>query len=78
VAGRIRSTEIIHIIGTRTRELPASNIVPQSTALPRAPYIYNMYVYTSITVTYIELHCINIICTIWCITQVAPFGSHGS
>jgi hypothetical protein len=27
----------IHVIGTRTRYLPASSIVPQPTTLPRAP-----------------------------------------
>jgi hypothetical protein len=37
VAGRIRSIEKIHVIGTRTRDLPACGIVPQPTTLPRAP-----------------------------------------
>jgi hypothetical protein len=30
----------IHFIGNRTRDLPACNIVPQPTTLPRAPKIY--------------------------------------
>jgi hypothetical protein len=29
----------IHLIGTRSRDLPACNIVPQPTTLPRAPLI---------------------------------------
>jgi hypothetical protein len=41
-AGRIRYIEKIHLIGTRTRDLPACSIVPQPTTLPRAPYI-NLY-----------------------------------
>jgi hypothetical protein len=36
VAGRIRSIEKIHLIGTRSRDLPACSIVPQPTTLPRA------------------------------------------
>jgi hypothetical protein len=36
-AGRIRYIEKIHLIGTRTRDLPACSIVPQPTTLPRAP-----------------------------------------
>jgi hypothetical protein len=36
-AGRIRSIEKIHLIGTRTRDLPACSIVPQPAKLPRAP-----------------------------------------
>jgi hypothetical protein len=28
----------IHLIGTRTRDLPACSIVPQPTTLPRAPH----------------------------------------
>jgi hypothetical protein len=28
----------IHLIGTRTRELPACSTVPQATALPRANF----------------------------------------
>jgi hypothetical protein len=36
-AGRIQSIEKIHLIGTRTRELPACSVVPQPTTLPRAP-----------------------------------------
>jgi hypothetical protein len=39
----------IHIIGTRTRDLPACSIVPQPTTVPRAPTSkisvnYNCYV----------------------------------
>jgi hypothetical protein len=30
----------IHLIGTRTRNLPACNIVPQPTTLPRAPIFF--------------------------------------
>jgi hypothetical protein len=30
----------IHLIGTRTRDLPACSIVPQPNTLSRAPYIY--------------------------------------
>jgi hypothetical protein len=30
----------IHLIGTRTHDLPACSIVPQPTTLPRAPQIY--------------------------------------
>jgi hypothetical protein len=37
VAGRIKSIEKIHLIGTRIRDLPACSIVPQPTTLPRAP-----------------------------------------
>jgi hypothetical protein len=33
-AGRIRSIEKIHLIGTRIRDLPACSIVPQPTTLP--------------------------------------------
>jgi hypothetical protein len=29
----------IHLIGTRTRDLPACSIVPQPTTLPRAPTV---------------------------------------
>jgi hypothetical protein len=29
--------KIVHLIGTRTRDLPACSIVPQPTTLPRAP-----------------------------------------
>jgi hypothetical protein len=36
-AGRIRSIEKSNDIGNRTRDLPACSIVPQPTALPRAP-----------------------------------------
>jgi hypothetical protein len=36
-AGSIRSIEKIHLIGTRTRDLMACNIVPQPTTLPLAP-----------------------------------------
>jgi hypothetical protein len=35
-AGRIRSIEKIHLIRTRTRDLPACSIVLQPTTLPRA------------------------------------------
>jgi hypothetical protein len=28
----------IHLIGTQSRDLPASSIVPQPTTLPRVPY----------------------------------------
>jgi hypothetical protein len=35
-AGRIREIEKIHLIGTRSRDLPACSIVPQPTTLPRA------------------------------------------
>jgi hypothetical protein len=38
-AGRIRSIEKFHLIGTRTRDLPACSIVPQPTMLPRAPIL---------------------------------------
>jgi hypothetical protein len=31
----------IHLIGTRTRDLQACNIVPQPTTLPRAPFLFN-------------------------------------
>jgi hypothetical protein len=34
VAGWIRSIEKIHLIGTRTSDLPACSIVPQPTTLP--------------------------------------------
>jgi hypothetical protein len=37
VAGRIRSIEKIHLIGTRTHDLSACSIVPQPTTLPRSP-----------------------------------------
>jgi hypothetical protein len=37
VDGRIRSIEKIHLIGTRTRDLPACSIVPQPSTLPRVP-----------------------------------------
>jgi hypothetical protein len=37
VAGRIRPIQIIHLIGTRTRDLSACTIVPQRTTLPCAP-----------------------------------------
>jgi hypothetical protein len=30
----------IHLIGTRTRDLPACSIVPEPTTLPRAPQLY--------------------------------------
>jgi hypothetical protein len=33
----------IHLIGIRTRDLPACNIVPQPTTLPRAPHTSNSY-----------------------------------
>jgi hypothetical protein len=36
-AERIRSIENIHLIGTRSLDLPACSIVPQRTTLPRAP-----------------------------------------
>jgi hypothetical protein len=36
-AGRIRSIAKIHLLGTRTRDLPDCSIVPQPTTLPRAP-----------------------------------------
>jgi hypothetical protein len=37
-AGRIRSVaKSNHLIGNGTRDLPACGIVPQATALPRAP-----------------------------------------
>jgi hypothetical protein len=36
-AGRIRLIEKIHLIGIRTRDLPACGILPQPTTLPRAP-----------------------------------------
>jgi hypothetical protein len=32
----------IHLIGTRTRDLPACSIVPQLTTLPRAPIMMMM------------------------------------
>jgi hypothetical protein len=32
----------IHLIGTRTRDLPACSIVPQPTTLPRAPRNYDL------------------------------------
>jgi hypothetical protein len=38
-AGRIRSIEKIHLIGTRTRDLLVCSIVPQPTTLPRAPFV---------------------------------------
>jgi hypothetical protein len=37
VAGRIRSIEKTHLLGSRTVDLPACSIVPQPTTLPRAP-----------------------------------------
>jgi hypothetical protein len=37
-AGRIRSIEKIHLIGTRTHDLPACSIVPQPTTLPHTPH----------------------------------------
>jgi hypothetical protein len=41
-AGRIRSIEkSSDLIGFRTRDLPASSIVPQPTTLPRAPSTKN-------------------------------------
>jgi hypothetical protein len=42
VAGRIRSIEKIHLIGTRTRDRPACSIVPQPITLPRAPVDRNI------------------------------------
>jgi hypothetical protein len=36
-AGRVRSIEKIHLLGTRTRDLPTCSIVPEPTTLPRAP-----------------------------------------
>jgi hypothetical protein len=36
-AGKIWSIEKIHLIGTRTRDLPAYSIVPQQTTVPRSP-----------------------------------------
>jgi hypothetical protein len=40
-AGRIRSIEKSnHLIGNRTRDLPACSIVPQPTTLPCAPIIF--------------------------------------
>jgi hypothetical protein len=41
-AGRIRSTEKIHLIGARSRDLPANRIVPQPTTLQRAPVYSKM------------------------------------
>jgi hypothetical protein len=39
VAKRIRSIETFNdLIGNRTRDLPASSIVPQPNTLPRSPY----------------------------------------
>jgi hypothetical protein len=42
-AGKIRSIEKIHLIGTRSRDLPAYSIVPQPTTLPRAPLWREIY-----------------------------------
>jgi hypothetical protein len=36
-AGRIRLIEKIHLIGTRSHDIPACNIVPQPTTLPHTP-----------------------------------------
>jgi hypothetical protein len=38
----------IHLIGTRTRDLPACSIVPQPTMLPRAPIIIIIIIIISI------------------------------
>jgi hypothetical protein len=35
----------IHLIGTRTRDLPACTIVPQPTTLPRAPSYMNILIH---------------------------------
>jgi hypothetical protein len=37
----LRKLKIIHLNGTRTRDLPACSIVPQPTTLPRTPYVKN-------------------------------------
>jgi hypothetical protein len=37
---RLGTLKKIHLIGTRTRELPACSIVPQPTTLPRALRIH--------------------------------------
>jgi hypothetical protein len=46
-AGRSRSIEIIHLSGTRIRDLPVCNIVPQPTTLPRAPDFTSTFIFTS-------------------------------
>jgi hypothetical protein len=43
-AGRIRSIEKIHLIGTRTRDLPACSIVPQPTTSVLLLMIYAMLI----------------------------------
>jgi hypothetical protein len=54
----------IHLIGTRTRDLPACSIVPQPTTLPRAPYFgykgrYNQFqsddFYSEIKLTHLNI-----------------------
>jgi hypothetical protein len=42
---RIRSIEKIHLIGTRTRDLPACSIVPQPITLPRASLLLSRYIF---------------------------------
>jgi hypothetical protein len=58
-AERIRSTEKIRLIGTRTSDLPTCSIVPQPTTPPRAPtsyiYIYNTYIRTNTPPYYLSI-----------------------
>jgi hypothetical protein len=66
----------IHIIGTRSRDLPACSIVPQRTALPRASYsIYVNFVnnWESFKVTVAE-NLMQTLCSI--LPSIAAKGKH--
>jgi hypothetical protein len=54
VAGRIRSIEKIHLIGTRSLDLLACSIVPQQITLPRAPLRILINIKMHLLYTYIS------------------------
>jgi hypothetical protein len=56
--GLIRSIEKkIHVIGTRTRDLPACGIMPQPTTLPRVPKLHLSKAQNEDTVVQLILYC---------------------
>jgi hypothetical protein len=56
MAGRIRSIENIHLIGTQICDLLACSILPQPTMLPCAPYLNLMSATDNFSLTLILLN----------------------
>jgi hypothetical protein len=53
----------VHLIGTRSRDLPACSIVPQQTTLPRAPSIMLIAVNSEKFIAQSRSKCVPISCS---------------